>query len=152
MPLNWKLNLLFGSMMLWTVSTSLRMLLPNGTRGYASAGSNSTPDRIDMATPEAAVKVRIKRVLDELGIWYFMPAANGFGKVGIPDFICCWQGEFLAIEAKAPGKLDNLTPNQFRRIEEIRSAGGMAFVVDDAEHLRRSLTALPEGVLVHGRR
>jgi Holliday junction resolvase len=96
-------------------------------------------------TPEGRIKVQIKRVLDELGIWYFMPAANGFGKVGIPDFICCWQGEFLAIEAKAPGKMGTLTPNQMRRIEEIRSAGGTAYVVDDPEYLRRSLTGVVHG-------
>lgn len=96
-------------------------------------------------TPEGRVKVQIKRVLDDLGIWYFMPAANGFGKVGIPDFVCCWNGDFLAIEAKAPGKMDSLTINQVRRIEEIRQAGGCAFVVDDAEYLRKALTTVVGG-------
>ena len=95
-------------------------------------------------TPEGRVKFEIKKVLDDLGIWYFMPAANGFGKVGVPDFICCWNGEFLAIEAKAPGKSDSLTPNQMARIQEIRNAGGLAFVIEDAKYLRKQLTELYE--------
>jgi hypothetical protein len=65
-----------------------------------------------------------------------MPAANGFGKVGVPDFICCWRGKFLAIEAKAKGKREYTTANQNIRIEEIRSARGWALVVDDVEQLK----------------
>lgn len=84
-------------------------------------------------TPEGKVKNDIKKVLDKHKIWYFMPSANGFGKVGVPDFICCWQGRFLAIEAKAPGKLKNTTANQERRIQEINDSMGIAFVADNAK-------------------
>ena len=87
-------------------------------------------------TPEGKVKDAIKKVLNENDIWYFMPAANGFGKVGVPDFICCWKGKFLAIEAKAKGKREYTTANQNIRIEEIRSARGWALVVDDVEQLK----------------
>jgi hypothetical protein len=87
-------------------------------------------------TPEGIVKDAIKKVLNEYNIWYFMPSANGFGKVGVPDFICCWKGKFFAIEAKAKGKREQTTANQDRRIEEIRSAKGWALVVDDVEQLK----------------
>lgn len=87
-------------------------------------------------TPEGRVKDAIKKVLNENGIWYFMPAANGFGKVGVPDFICCWNGKFFAIEAKAKGKREYTTANQKNTIEEIRSARGWALVVDDVEQLK----------------
>jgi hypothetical protein len=87
-------------------------------------------------TPEGMVKDAIKKVLNEYNIWYFMPSANGFGKVGVPDFICCWKGKFFAIEAKAKGKREQTTANQDRRIEEIRSAKGWALVVDDVEQLK----------------
>ena len=86
-------------------------------------------------TPEGKVKDEIKKVLKIRGIWYFMPAANGFGKQGIPDFVCCVEGKFLAIEAKAPGKRNNTTPNQDARIDEIRKARGWALVVDDVQQL-----------------
>jgi hypothetical protein len=64
---------------------------------------------------------------------------NGMGVVGIPDFICCWLGRFLAIETKAPGKIKNLTPNQVRRLDEIKAAYGMAVVVDSVEMLEEYL-------------
>ena len=70
-----------------------------------------------------------------------MPVSNGMGKMGIPDFICCWYGSFLAIEAKAPGKKGTLTPNQSRRLAEIAEHGGHYLVVDDAAVLEQYLTS-----------
>lgn len=90
-------------------------------------------------TPEGKVKDAVKKELNTRGIWYFMPAANGFGKVGIPDIICCYQGKFLAIETKAPGKRNNTTPNQDARINEIRAAKGWALVVDDVQQVKEFL-------------
>lgn len=86
-------------------------------------------------TPEGKVKAAVKKVLQARDIWYFMPMQNGFGVVGIPDFICCWRGQFLAIETKAPGKRKDTTPNQDRRIQEIIDHGGWAIVVDDERQL-----------------
>lgn len=86
-------------------------------------------------TPEGRVKNAVKKVLKDRGIWYFMPMQNGFGVVGIPDFICCWDGTFLAIETKAPGKRGDTTANQERKLQEIGNHGGLAIVVDDAQQL-----------------
>jgi len=83
-------------------------------------------------TPEGKVKEAVKKILKKHGIWYFMPSANGYGKVGIPDIIACWEGRFFAIETKAPGKINNTTPNQDMQIEAIRAAKGWALVVDNA--------------------
>ena len=90
-------------------------------------------------TPEGKVKDAIKKVLNARNIWFFMPAANGFGKVGVPDFICCWSGKFLAIEAKAKGKINDTTANQKARIAEINDHNGIAIVIDDAKELERFL-------------
>lgn len=90
-------------------------------------------------TPEGKVKKSIKKLLDKYNIWYFMPAANGFGKVGIPDFICCANGRFLGIEAKAPGKKGDTTPNQDARIAEILAHGGEAIIIDDPDELEEYL-------------
>jgi hypothetical protein len=87
-------------------------------------------------TPEGKVKDAVKKELKARKIWFFMPAANGFGKVGVPDIICCADGKFLAIETKAPGKRNNTTPNQERCIEEIQLANGWAIVVDDVQQVR----------------
>ena len=100
-----------------------------------------------MMTPEGRVKDKVKKLLKERGIWYFMPAANGFGRVGIPDFICCMDGKFLAIETKAPVKRDNTTANQENRINEIRAARGWALVVDDPQQLEEFLNERTEAKL-----
>jgi len=92
-------------------------------------------------TPEGRVKDQIKKLLKARDIWYYMPVQNGMGVVGIPDFICCWDGLFLAIEAKAPGKRHTLTMNQKRRIDEILQAEGLALIVDDPAQLEEWLNA-----------
>lgn len=86
-------------------------------------------------TPEGRVKEAIKKILKAHGIFYYMPMSNGMGQVGAPDFLCCFNGRFWAVEAKAPGKRDNTTANQDRVIDAINAAGGVAIVVDDAKQL-----------------
>ena len=101
-----------------------------------------------MATPEGKVKEAIKKRLNKAGIWqagqpkpaevrgwYYMPVPNGMGVHGIPDFVCCINGLFVGIEAKAPGKVKDTTINQQKRHTEIISAGGVVLVVDDASQL-----------------
>jgi hypothetical protein len=95
-------------------------------------------------TPEGRVKEHVKKVLKANDIWYFMPAANGYGKVGVPDFICCWDGKFLAIETKAPGKRDQTTANQKMQILQIQTANGWAIVVDDAQQLIDFINVIKE--------
>jgi Holliday junction resolvase len=47
----------------------------------------------------------------------------------VPDIIACVNGRFLAIECKAGG--NKPTALQVREIENIRSAGGVAVVVNE---------------------
>ena len=78
-------------------------------------------------TPEGKVKAQVKKILDERGVYYFCPATGGYGRSGVPDFICCYNGAFMAIECKA-GKGD-LTALQTRELTRIDAAGGEAVVV-----------------------
>jgi Holliday junction resolvase len=80
-------------------------------------------------TPEGAVKAKVRKLLVEEGVYYFSPAANGFGRAGIPDIICCVEGFFLAIELKA-GK-GKTTALQDREIAAIHEHGGIAIVVNE---------------------
>lgn len=86
-------------------------------------------------TPEGKVKAAVKKYLQAQGVWFWMPVSNGMGQVGIPDFICCFNGTFIAIETKAPGKLSNVTANQQRVIDEIKAHGGLALVVDSVDSI-----------------
>ena len=93
-------------------------------------------------TPEAKVKKHIKDVLHELGAWYAMPMGTGYGRSGVPDFICCLDGRVVAIEAKANG--GKTTALQDREIGRIHEAKGLAIVVDETglATLARDLKAL----------
>lgn len=93
-------------------------------------------------TPEAKVKKQVRSILDDLQIYYFFPAANGYGRAGIPDVIGCVLGRFIAIECKA-GK-NTTTALQDREIESIQKAGGYAFVANEhnLDQLQEELTCL----------
>ena len=80
-------------------------------------------------TPEAKVKKRIKKLLAEYNVYYAMPIGTMFGNSGVPDFLCCVRGRFLAIEAKA-GK-GRTTALQEKHLKDIREAGGVALVVNE---------------------
>jgi len=78
------------------------------------------------STPEAKVKANVRKLLDELKIYHFMPPANGFGRAGIPDIIGCMDGHFIAIECKA-GK-GTTTALQDRELNNILNNGGTVFI------------------------
>ena len=97
-------------------------------------------------TPEGKVKAAIKRLLVEQGVWYFMPPANGYGRTGIPDFVCCVNGKFLAIEAKAN---TNPTTLKERELAGIHAHGGVAMVIkgDTPDNLEHGLNNLMNAIL-----
>lgn len=80
-------------------------------------------------TPEAKVKAKIKDLLKKYGVYYAMPIGTGYGNSGVPDFLCCAGGHFLAIEAKANG--GKPTALQLKNIKQINDGGGTAVVIDE---------------------
>jgi Holliday junction resolvase len=80
-------------------------------------------------TPEAKVKDKIKKILKAHGVYYVMPIGSGYGNAGVPDFVCCYKGFFMAIEAKASGNM--ATVLQAKNLEEIINARGVALVVNE---------------------
>lgn len=57
-----------------------------------------------------------------------MPVPAGYGTQSV-DFLVCFDGLFIAIEAKRRGARP--TPRQENTLEQIRAAGGSTFVVSD---------------------
>ena len=52
-----------------------------------------------------------------------MPIGTGYGNSGVPDFLCCIGGRFVAIEAKAgKGKTTALQDDNIRRIRDAKGA------------------------------
>jgi len=93
-------------------------------------------------TPEGRVKKKLRDILDDNNMYYFMPATGGYGRSGVPDIVGCVSGKFFAIECKAPG--GRVTALQQREIENIIASGGVAFIYDGSisadEVLRRLIT------------
>ena len=97
-------------------------------------------------TPEGKIKKMVNKVLDEFsdpltgaGLYRYWPVPSGFGASSL-DCIVCYEGVFLAIETKAPGKKP--TPRQELCIVQIEHASGKVFVIDNeagCELLRQHL-------------
>lgn len=81
------------------------------------------------STPEAKVKANIKKILKAHNIYYAMPMGTGYGNSGVPDFLCCWKGKFLAVEAKANGGIPTALQN--KQLDDIEIAGGTVWVVSE---------------------
>jgi pantoate kinase len=82
------------------------------------------------STPEVKVKKQIKKMLDDAGAYYAMPIGTGYGNSGVPDFLICSGGRFIAVEAKAG---DNQpTALQESHLQKIRAKGGIALVINES--------------------
>ena len=80
-------------------------------------------------TPEAKVKAKIKAILKAHNAYYAMPIGTGYGNSGVPDFLCCVNGRFLAIEAKA-GK-GVATALQLKNLQAVNKAGGYTCIINE---------------------
>ncbi len=80
---------------------------------------------IDLTMSEKQVKDKIKRLLKRKGIYYFMPIP--LHNKGVPDFILCLEGRFIAIECKSEKR--RVTPHQAQHLASIRDSGGEYRVV-----------------------
>lgn len=80
-------------------------------------------------TPEGKVKSAVTKILKEYGVYYFMPIGGMYSKIGVPDIICCYKGQFIGIECKA-GK-GKTTALQERELRNIDTAGGIAVVINE---------------------
>lgn len=96
---------------------------------------------------ERAIKDKIKALLKELPAdecWFNMPVPFGYGTSTV-DFIVCFRGWFLAIEAKRP-RGGHTQGKQVQTMLAIDRANGVVVFVKDEEDLmalRRILFQLP---------
>lgn len=81
-------------------------------------------------TKEQHVKHHIKRLARDHGWFGWMPPANTFGVSGISDHHFLRDGVFVAIEAKFGA--NKPTEQQKNFLRSVNEAGGMAFVVNEA--------------------
>lgn len=75
---------------------------------------------------EKTFENKIKRYLKDKGCYRVKYFGCSYSESGTPDILACVNGYFLAIEVKAQtGKSSEL---QLVKIDEIRKAGGFAYV------------------------
>lgn len=92
-----------------------------------------------MSTPEGKTKKLIKnwekKNQDLIKLWGIVPSAFG-NSTGVSDFVGILKtGKFVAIEAKADGKKENLSKLQKLFLETVQKFGGLTFVVSNEEDL-----------------
>jgi hypothetical protein len=69
------------------------------------------------------------------GIWIYHPADRWLS--GVPDFIICWRGFFVAIEVKTP--VGRVTKLQRHILNKIKEAHGVAAEVRSVDEARKVL-------------
>jgi hypothetical protein len=90
-----------------------------------------------MITPEGRVKKQIRDWLREQGAYIFSPVQMGYGASTL-DLLVCWNGRFVGIEVKAPGKKP--TDRQYAICDEITMAGGRSIIAWSLEDVAEMLT------------
>lgn len=108
--------------------------------GFPIRGGSRTPAEYHMVgkqmkTPEGAVKAEIKEYLESLGdsIYYHMPVQQGYGTRTV-DFLLCYKGMFIAIEAKRRGGYAKKF--QLAILEAVRDAHGHAICADSVDQVK----------------
>jgi len=95
-------------------------------------------------TPEGKVKAKVREIFKTLGVHYTHIPANQFSKGGAPDYVCCVNGYYLAVEVKTTKG----TMSELQKIERdsTQKAKGV-YVVINEDNLP-ALTAIITELLV----
>lgn len=62
--------------------------------------------------------------------------------VGVSDILACYKGRFMAIEVKAPGRVNNVSQAQDAFLAAVEQAGGVTLVADNLEQVQEVMDGL----------
>lgn len=85
---------------------------------------------------EQQVQKNITDYLDSLGAYYLKVHGSAYQPSGTPDLLACVNGRFVGIEVKKP-KGGITSPLQKFKIKEIQKSGGIAFVANSLDVVKR---------------
>lgn len=85
-----------------------------------------------MSQPESRLSRVIMKGIRAAGYFCFKVHGSDTMMAGLPDIIVCAEGYFIGLETKMPNKRSNTSPRQDMVHDQIRAAGGTAFVVCSA--------------------
>lgn len=96
-------------------------------------------------TPEAKVKAKVKKILNDYKALHFSPFMAGMGSAGVSDIICLYKGKFIAIECKAD-KSKLPTELQKKFLEKVLLWGGIGLIIhnENIDLLKQTLDILGE--------
>lgn len=77
---------------------------------------------------ETLFKEKVQKDLDSLGEECWHEKIQQVTVRGTPDMLVCYRGHFIALELKKDW-IDDPDPLQLYKINKIKKAGGLAFVV-----------------------
>ncbi|NCB01182.1 MAG: VRR-NUC domain-containing protein [Spirochaetia bacterium] len=83
---------------------------------------------------ESTLQSKVIKYLEEKGAYVVKVIAAS--KSGVPDLLVCYQGKFLALELKAPGRLSETKPLQIYNRNRVVKSGGTAIIVDSLETVK----------------
>lgn len=82
-----------------------------------------------MTQPESKLSRKIMDALRLEGHFVFKVHGSEYMMAGLPDIIVCAKGLYIGLETKMPATRNNVSTIQKYRHDQIREAGGAAFVV-----------------------
>jgi len=96
-------------------------------------------------TPEARVKKKVKKLLDEMSVYHFSPYQAGMGSAGVHDIICCVNAFFVTVECKKDEKTAP-TALQTKHACMVQASNGIVFLANGANmrELEELLTRIKE--------
>lgn len=80
---------------------------------------------------EATIQKKLQEYILARGAYVIKTIATS--RAGVPDLICCYKGQFIAIEVKT--KSGTVSKLQEYNLEKIRKAGGKALIARDIADL-----------------
>lgn len=104
----------------------------------------------------ALVKQMVKLIEKRGTVWTMKTHGDGYQRVGIPDLLVCYRGQFLAIEAKhqKPGEsedhlLGRVSVKQRLELDGLEKAGAKSIVAWTLDQVETALDEIDED-LAHG--
>lgn len=88
---------------------------------------------------EQKVQKTITNYLDSLGAYYLKVHGSAYQPAGTPDLLCSVNGRFVGIEVKKP-KGGIVSELQKFKIKEIQNSGGIAFVANSLDVVKREFS------------
>lgn len=91
---------------------------------------------------ESALTKKIKDYLKSKGAYVEKIFGGGFQAGGIPDILACYRSRFIGIEVKTPTGHGKASDLQKLKVREIRKAGGIAFITDSLEDVKKIIYSI----------